>query len=295
MTRRIGFDRIAAATGIALLALAAFPRAAEAQRPGFTRPAGPNQAPSQKLQNEVGYAPRLGESLPLDVTVTDETGARRDLASFFRTGKPVLVAFYYQSCPMLCSLQLESLVSSIRGTKFLVGRDFDVLAVSFDPKDDVAGSARAKEKILKGVTTAGDAAGFHFVTADDAALAKLTGAAGFRYYWEEATNQWAHASGALIATHDGRMARFLPGIEPFPRDLQFALIESSEGKIGTLVDRAILYCYQYNPASGQYGAAIMRTLRLAAVATVIGLAGFVIAHVRRDARRAARRETAPSA
>jgi protein SCO1/2 len=274
--------RFGALAAAAIVALALFPASAEAQRPGFTRPAGPNQLPSRKLQEEVGYAPRLGESLPLDVVVTDETGARRDLASFFTTGRPVMVAFYYQSCPMLCSLQLESLVSSIKGTKFLVGRDFDFLAVSFDPQDDVAGSARAKEKILQGSSSAGAPSGFHFVTADAAALDRLTAAAGFRYYWEDATNQWAHASGALIATRDGRMARFLPGIEPFPRDLQFALIESSEGRIGTLLDRAILYCYQYNPESGQYGAAIMRTLRLAAVATVIGLAGFVIAHVRRE-------------
>lgn len=276
------FTRARAGSSVAILALALLPAPAAAQQPGFTRPAGPSQVPSRKLQTEVAYAPRLGEFLPLAVEVTDETGTRRALSTFFTSGRPVLVSFYYQTCPMLCSLQLESLVSSIKGTKFLAGRDFEFLAISFDPNDTVDGSARAKEKILTGYAQAGVESGFHFAVADAAAIEKITEAAGFRYYWEDETNQWAHASGALVTTPDGRMARFLPGIEPFPRDLQFALIESSEGRIGTLVDRAILYCYQYNPASGQYGAAVMRTLRLAAVTTVIGLAGFIFMSVRRE-------------
>lgn len=245
-------------------------------------PAGPNQVPSKKLQEEVTYAPRLGEFLPLSASVTDETGARRTMQSFFATGKPVLMAFYYQSCPMLCSLQLESLLSSVKGTKFLVGRDFDFLAISFDPKDTVEGSAKAKAKLLSAYPEAASQAGFHFVTADEATLKQVTEAAGFRYFWDGEVQQWAHASGAIAATADGRMARFLPGVEPFPRDLQFALIEASEGKIGTLVDRAVLYCYQYNPASGQYGASIMRALRLGALLTMMGLAAFVLFNVRRE-------------
>ena len=268
----------------ALLSLLA--ASVQAQQPGFTRPAGPVQPASERLQKEVGYEPKLGESLPLDVMVTDETGAVRPLGSFLAPGKPVLVAFYYQGCAMLCSLQLESVVASLKGTKFVVNRDFTFLAISMDPKDTVAGSEKAKWKIASSYGQAGSDGGFHFVTGAPEAIQKITAAAGYRYYWEEETKQWAHASGVLFLTAEGRMARYLPGIEPFPRDMQLALLEASEGTIGTLLDKAILYCYQYNEASGRYGAAIMRTLRLSAVGTVFALAAFVLFSLRREGRAA---------
>jgi len=272
----------------ALLSL--FALNAQAQQPGFTRPAGPVQPASERLQKEVGYEPKLGESLPLDVMVTDETGAPRALGSFFQPKKPVMVVFYYQGCAMLCSLQLESVVASLKGTKYVVNRDFTFLAISMDPNDTVKGSEKAKWKIASSYGQSGSDAGFHFVTGTPDAIKRITAAAGYRYYWEEETKQWAHASGVLLATDDGRMARYLPGIEPFPRDMQFAILEASEGTIGTLVDKAILYCYQYNEASGRYGAAIMRTLRLSALGTMFGLAAFVMLSLRRE-RRAASSET----
>lgn len=262
----------------------------QAQQPGFTRPAGPVQPASERLQKEVGYEPRLGESLPLDVMVTDETGATRALGSFFQPKKPVMVVFYYQGCAMLCSLQIESVVASLKGTKYLVNRDFTFLAISMDPNDTVDGSLKAKWKTASSYGQSESDAGFHFVTGTPEAIKRITAAAGYRYFWEEETKQWAHASGVLLATDDGRMARYLPGIEPFPRDMQFALLEASEGTIGTLVDQAILYCYQYNEASGRYGAAIMKTLRLSAVGTVFALAAFVMLSLRRE-RKAASTET----
>lgn len=261
-----------------------------AQQAGFTRPSGPQQPPSARLQNEVGYEPRLGESLALDVSVVNETGATVPVSSFFQGVKPVLVVFYYQSCPMLCSLQLESVVASLKGTKYMPGRDFTFLAVSMDPNDTVEGSAKAKRKITNAYGQSGSEPGFHFVTGAADAVRRLTASAGYRYYWDDETKQWAHASGVLLVAPDGRMARFLSGIEPFPRDLQFAILEASEGKIGTLVDRAILYCFQYNESSGRYGAAIMRTLRLSAIGTMIALASFVVFHLRRE-RKAASNQT----
>lgn len=261
-----------------------------AQQAGFTRPSGPQQPPSARLQNEVGYEPRLGESLALDVSVVNETGATVLVSSFFQGVKPVLVVFYYQSCPMLCSLQLESVVASLKGTKYMPGRDFTFLAVSMDPSDTVEGSAKAKRKITNAYGQSGSEPGFHFVTGAADAVRRLTASAGYRYYWDDETKQWAHASGVLLVAPDGRMARFLSGIEPFPRDLQFAILEASEGKIGTLVDRAILYCFQYNESSGRYGAAIMRTLRLSAIGTMIALASFVVFHLRRE-RKAASNQT----
>ena len=273
--------RLLCAAGVALLAVGA-----PAQQAGFSKPSGPVQPASERLQREVGYEPKLGDSLPLEVTVTDEKGVSRTLGSFFEPKKPVMVVFYYQSCAMLCSLQLESVVASLKGTKYVVNRDFTFLAVSMDPNDTVAGSEKAKWKIATAYGQSGSDAGFHFVTGTPDAIRQITAAAGYRYYWEEETKQWAHASGVLLLTSEGRMARYLPGIEPFPRDLQFALLEASQGTIGTLVDKPILYCYQYNEASGRYGAAIMRTLRLSAVGTMILLAGFVVFSLRRERKAA---------
>ena len=261
----------------------------EAQQAGFTRPSGPVQPASQRLQTEVGYEPRLGQSLPLDAMLTDETGASVPLSSYFAGAsarRPVLMIFYYQSCPMLCSLQLESVVASLKGTKFLVGRDFTFLAVSMDPNDTVPGSLKAKRKVTNAYGQSGSEAGFHFLTGTAENIKRITSAAGYRYYYDEESKQWAHATGVLLMAPDGRMARYLPGIEPFPKDLQFALIEASEGQIGTVVDRVVLYCYQYNEASGRYGAAIMRTLRLSALGTMFALASFVILSLRRERKAA---------
>lgn len=258
---------------------------ADAQQAGFTRPSGPVQPASQRLQTEVGFEPRLGELLPLDTPLTDEAGAAVSLGSYFAgvsARKPVLVVFYYQSCPMLCSLQLESVVASLKGTKYVVNRDFTFLAISMDPNDTVDGSAKAKRKITNAYGQSGSEAGFHFLTGSAENIKRITAAAGYRYYYDEETKQWAHATGVLLAAPDGKMARYLPGVEPFPRDLQFALLEASEGRIGTIVDRAVLYCYQYNESSGRYGAAIMRTLRLSALGTVIVLASFVVFSLRRE-------------
>ena len=260
--------------------------AAEAQQAGFTKPSGPVQPPSDRLLQEVGYEPRLGESFPLDALVTDENGATLKVGSFFSVKKPVLLVFYYQSCPMLCSLQLESVVASLKGTKYVVHRDFTFLAVSMDPNDTVSGSMKAKRKTTNAYGQSGSEAGFHFLTGAPDVIKRITAAAGYRYYWDDETKQWAHASGVLLIAPDGRMARFLPGIEPFPRDLQFALLEASAGQIGTIIDRAILYCYQYNEASGRYGAAIMRTIRLSAVLTMIALASFVVFSLRRERKAA---------
>ena len=264
--------------------------AADAQPPGFTRPAGPVQPVSDRLRLEVGYEPPLGESLPPGLLLTDETGAAVTLGSFFSPEKPVLLVFYYQSCPMLCSLQVESVVASLKGTKYIVHRDFTFLAVSMDPNDTVEGSAKAKRRITNAYGQSGSEDGFHFLTGTPEAVKELTAAAGYRYYWEEETKQFAHASGVLLLAPDGRMARFLPGIEPFPRDLQFALLEASQGQIGTIVDQVILYCYQYNESSGRYGAAIMRTLRVSAAGTLVLLGGFVAFSLRRE-RKAASSQT----
>ena len=257
-----------------------------AQQAGFTRPSGPVQPASDRLRLGVGFEPKLGNTLPLDVTLIDETGASAGLGAFFAAQKPVLIVFYYQNCQMLCSLQLESVVASLKGTKYLVGRDFSFVAVSMDPADTSAGSAQTKRRITNAYGQAGSESGFHFLTGSAEAIKQLTAAAGYRYYWDEETKQFAHASGVLLLAPDGRMARFLPGIEPFPRDLQFALLEASQGQIGTIVDRVVLYCYQYNEASGRYGAAIMRTLRVSAAGTVVLLGGFVAFSLRRERKAA---------
>ena len=260
---------------------------AQAQPAGFSRPAGPVQPPSERLKKEVGFDPKLGDMLPQDVMLTNHDGTLVPVRSFFSAKKPLLLVFHYQTCPMLCGMQIQSVVASLKGTKYVVGRDFNVLAVSIDPKDTVEGSSEARRKIVSSYGQAGSEPGFIFATGTADAIAKLTAGAGYRYFWDDETKQWAHPQGVLLMTPEGRMARFLPGLEPFPRDLQFAILEASEGEIGTIIDRAVLYCYQYNEASGTYGAAIMKTLRLSAVFTVAALAGFIAFSIRRERKAAA--------
>lgn len=272
--------------GLSAAALVLSASLAAAQPAGFTKPSGPVQPASERLRLEVGYEPSLGQTLPLDATFTDETGAPVTLGSFFSPKKPILMVFYYQSCPMLCSLQLESVVASLKGTKYVANRDFNFLAISMDPNDTVEGSLKAKRKITNAYGQSGSEGGFHFLTGTAEMVKRVTSAAGYRYYWDDETKQWAHATGVLLVSPEGVMARFLPGIEPFPRDLQFALLEASEGQIGTIVDRVVLYCYQYNESSGRYGAAIMKTLRVTAAGTLVFLGAFVAFSLRRERKAA---------
>jgi protein SCO1/2 len=230
---------------------------------------------------EIGFDQHLDQTLPLDTPFTDERGQTVRLAQYFGS-KPVVLAFVYYSCPMLCTQVLNAMTSTLSVLSLDAGKDFEVVLVGFDPREKPEQAAAKKAEQLQRYKRPGADAGWHFLTGSEPAIKTVASAAGFRYVWDEPTNQFAHPTGIIIVTPDGRPARYLFGIEYGPRDVRFALLEASAGKIGSVADSLLLYCYHYDPMTGRYGLYIMRTLRIAGVATVLLIATFIIVMVRRE-------------
>ena len=233
------------------------------------------------LLRDVGYDQRLGEQVPLDLVFRDEVGRLIPLRSLFRGRAMVLSLVYYQ-CPMLCTLTLNGLASALSVLTFDVGKEFDVVTVSFEPKETAPLAAAKKKAHLERYQRPGAAEGWHFLTGDAPAIAALTRAVGFRYVWDAETRQYAHPAGLVVLTPDGRIARYMYGVEYAPRDLRLALVEASQRRIGNPVDTVLLYCYQYDPARGRYAASVLRLVRLGGILTVLGLASFVLVSLRRE-------------
>ncbi|MGE0122221.1 MAG: SCO family protein [Vicinamibacterales bacterium] len=247
-------------------------------------PAAPaNQTPPALQQ--VRFDQKLDARLPLDTAFKDEHGRDVRLGDFFGT-RPVVLAFVYYECPMLCTQILNGLVSGLGVLDQTAGTEFDVVAISIDARETPVMAAAKKAVYLDTYKRPGAESGWHFLTGTDADIRRVTDAAGFQFAWDEATQQFAHASGVVVATPDGRLARYLFGIEYPPRDLKFALMESSEGRIGSVVDQVLLYCYHYEPATGSYSLVAMNAVRLGGAVTVVLLLGFVAMSLRRDGRAA---------
>jgi protein SCO1/2 len=230
---------------------------------------------------EVRFEQRLDAQVPLDLVFRDETGMPVRLGDYFGL-KPVILTLNYYDCPMLCPLALEGLVRSLRPLSFNIGEQFEVLTVSFDPRETPESAAAAKARYTRDYARPGAAAGWHFLTGSDESIQRLTEAVGFQAVYDGDKQQYAHAAGVVVLTPQGRVARYLYGVELPTRDLRLALVEAAAGKIGSPVDRLLLFCYQYDPATGKYSLLIMRTLRLAGLATLLGLGGFMIAMFRRE-------------
>jgi len=222
---------------------------------------------------DVGIDQKLDQQLPLDLVFHDESGQEVKLGQYFGQ-RPVVLAFVYYDCPMLCTQVLNGMVTSFRVLPFQVGKEFDVVTVSFDPRETSSLATRKKNVYINYLPEKMRPAamnGWHFLTGDPTNIAKLTEAAGFRYHYDEATKQFAHASGIMVATPQGKLSRYFYGVEYAPRDLRLGLIESSANKIGSPVDQLLLYCYHYDPATGKYGAAVMKVMRIAGVLTVLAI------------------------
>jgi protein SCO1/2 len=233
------------------------------------------------ILREIGWDQRLGETVPGDLVLRDETGQQVRFSSFLGK-KPVVLSLVYYECPMLCTLTLTGLASALNVLTFDAGRDFEIVTVSFEPKETAELAAAKKKTYLTRYKRPLAEQGWHFLTADADSIARLTKAVGFRYAWDQETSQYAHPAGVVVLTPEGQIARYLYGVEYAPKDLRFAIIEASEGKIGTPIDSAILFCYQYDPTTGKYTAAAMRLMRAVGVLTVLGLAGFLITMLRRE-------------
>jgi protein SCO1 len=245
-------------------------------------PSAPASAIPKPLR-EIGFEQRLDEPLPLETVFRDEEGRTVPVGQYFGS-KPVILSFVYYDCPMLCTLVINAMTATLRTMSLEAGRDFEVVLVSFDPRETPALASKKKAEYLARYDRAGTAGGWHFLTGDEPSIQRLTGAAGFRYTWDEDTKQFAHPAGIIVATPDGRPARYLFGIEYGARDVRLALVEASEGKVGTPVDAFLLYCYHYDPMTGRYGLLIMRMLRVAGLATVLALGGFIVVMIRREKR-----------
>ncbi len=228
-----------------------------------------------KTLEGVTFEQQLGAQLPLDARFADELGTVRPLRDFLR-GRPVILTLNYFECPMLCTVELNGLVSALKPLGLAVGNDFDIVTVSFNPAEGPELAAQKKAEYLKSYGRPEAAEGWRFLTGTPDSIRALTESVGFHYRYDEATQQFAHAAGVVVLTPDGRASRYFFGVEFAPRDLKLALVESSQGKIGTLVDRVLLFCFHYDPAEAKYGIAALNLVRAGGAVTVLGLVAFVV-------------------
>ena len=232
---------------------------------------------------DIGLDQRLNAQLPLDLTFTDESGNPVRLREYFGT-KPVILSLAYYECPMLCSLVINGVIRTLRTLSFSAGNEFNVLTISFNPKDTPKMAAIKKQTSLQSYNRAGAETGWHFLTGNEATIKQLTQVIGFRYRYDPERKEYAHPSGIMVLTPEGRISRYFYGVEYAPRDVRLGLIEAASGKIGSPVDQLLLLCYHYDPATGKYGVVITRSLRLAGAVTVLGIGTFIILSLRRDRR-----------
>jgi protein SCO1 len=235
------------------------------------------------LQN-VTFRPELNAQMPLDTTFTDETGKSVQLRQYFHQQKPVVLAFVYYGCPMLCTQLEQGVVGSLRMLSFNPGRDYDVVFVSFDEHDTPEMALTKKNTALDHFRRKETAAGWHFLLGSKQSITTVTNAANFHFNFDTKNNLFAHASGIMLLTPDGRISRYFYGVEFPGRDLRLGLVDASQGKIGTPVDKMLLFCFQYDPSTARYSATILGIMRLLAVATVAGLLAMIFIFRKRDRR-----------
>jgi protein SCO1/2 len=240
-----------------------------------------NSATPPKLPGEVSIQQKLDAQLPLDLMFRDETGKIVRLREFFK-GRPVLINFMYYRCPMLCSMVMEGISSTLTELKFDVGKDFDVITVSIDPRDMPDQATVKKERYIKRYGRLGAANSWHFLTGHESSIRALTNAVGFHYAYDPEHDQFAHGTVLIVSTPQGRISRYLYGFEYKARDVRLALVEASANKIGSASDQLLLLCYHYDPATGKYSRSAMNFVRAGGIATVISLAGFIIIMLRRE-------------
>lgn len=275
--------RAVLAVGLLLLAAYCTPlnvRAQYAQPPVGPMPTGN----STEVLKKVDIEQRLGNQIPLDLKFRDESGREVRLAEYFAKGKPVALTLVYYECPMLCNQVLNGAVGAFQALTFTAGKEFEVVTVSFDPREGPELAAKKKETYLKRYKREGAEAGWHFLTGDKASIDALAESVGFHYAWDEQSQQFAHASAVMVATPQGKLSHYFYGIDYAPKDLRLAFVEASEGKIGSPVDSLLLFCYHYDPASGRF-APVMGVLRAAGVLTVFGVVGLILFLRRKSKRR----------
>ena len=248
-------------------------------------PVQPGPTGGPPILRDVGIDNHEGDAIPPDLAFRDETGRSVRLSQYFGR-RPIILALVYYRCPMLCTMVLNDLTRCMNSLHENAGEQFDVLAISFDPGETPDLAAAKKQQYIRAYRRAGADVGWHFLTGPQESISRLTAAVGFRYAWDAKNQQWAHASGLVILTPDGRIARYFYGIDYAPTDLRLAIAEAGARKISPpLATRILLYCFHYDPSTGRYGLLVMRLVQIGGVITLLLLGGSFWLTARRDRRR----------
>lgn len=237
------------------------------------RPETSNGLPN--VLKTVGIEQKLGEQLPLDAVFKNEDGKEVKISEYFGKGRPVILALVYYECPMLCNEVLNGLTGSLKGISFDAGKEFDVLAISFDARENEKPELTKNKKIgyLERYARPNAENGWHFLTGKQEEIDKVTKAVGFNYEYDKQTDQFAHAGGIMIITPEGKISRYFYGIDYSPKDVKFGIMESAQNKVGNPAEQLLLYCFHYDPSTGRYGLAVMNVIRIAGVLTLLGMGG----------------------
>jgi len=242
-----------------------------------------SSTPAQ-LPGKVAIAQKLGNQIPLDVMMRDESGRIVHLRDYFTSGRPVILHFVYYRCPMLCPLVRDGLTSALTELKFNVGEQFDIVTISIDPRDMPKDATQFKDRFVKRYGRLSAANGWHFLTANETAIRRVADAVGFQFAYDGTRDQFAHGAAIFVVTPDARLSRYLYGFEFKPRDLRLAIVEASGGQIGTPTDQILLLCYHYDPVTGRYSRNAMTLMRAGGVTTVAVLGSFIFVMIRKERR-----------
>ena len=237
--------------------------------------------PADEIIKGVKFEQKLNQQLPLNLTFQDEEGQTVQLANYFGQ-KPVILVFAYYECPMLCTLVLNGLLTSLNELTFDIGNQFEIVTVSIDPTETPELAAAKKEVYLEQYHRPSAADGWHFLTGEQAAIEQLTQATGFHYQYDSEKGEYAHPTGIMVVTPEGKIARYFYGIDFPARDLRLGLVEAAANKIGSPIDQLLLLCYHYDPVVGQYTVTIMNIIRLAGLTTVGAIGAVIAVLLRRD-------------
>jgi protein SCO1/2 len=229
---------------------------------------GPNP---QEQFKDIEIEQHLDAQVPLDLIFRDETGSQITLGEAMN-GKPTVLALVYYSCPSLCNVVLNGVEGVVDAMKYEIGKDYNVVTVSIDPTEKPELARDKKHSHMVHLHREGADRAWYFLTGDEAAIQRLAGTVGFRYAYDPKTKQFAHAAGIMVLTPQGRISRYYYGVEYIPRDVEFGLVEASQGKVGNLIDQLTLLCFHYDPATGQYGFWVIGAMRIAAVLMILGFA-----------------------
>ncbi|MEX2026682.1 MAG: SCO family protein [Pirellulaceae bacterium] len=250
---------------------------------GFADQSNPLADRQTEVMRQVDFEQRLNAQLPLERNFVDEQGNAVRLGDFFGD-RPVLFVLAYYRCPMLCNQVLNGVLTSTNALKFVAGQDFEIVVISFDPTDSPAVARAKRDAYTRRYLHKEGRGGWHFLTGQPEDIAAVAQACGFRFVYDEKSDQYAHASGIMIATPDGRLSQYFYGIDFPTRDLRLALVESSQGQIGTLVDQLLLRCFHYDAITGRYGLAVMRLVQAGGILTVVFMGGFIFRSLRKERR-----------